>query len=376
MIYVQSDEGELVLAHRGPGELVGEMALLDGGIRSACVRATETSTLIIITRDQLSRRLAETDPILRMCLSVVLDRYRETVSLLAAKGGAPPPPPDDPARQDARAFVTDAIDTLLLEREIKAGLERGEFTLFLQPILRLGSRRLAGFEALMRWNHPVRGLLPPAAFIPVAESSGLITGLTASGLAELAQIFPLIARAARAHPEACEGDPFVAINVSGHDVADPAFPAAVRHLLAASQVDPARMKFEITESSLVTNSEQTATILAELRAAGFGVAIDDFGTGYSSLSYLSTLPATTLKIDRSFVRTMLTDQTSYRIVRTIVRLAEELEISVVAEGIETEEEAATLRRLGCEFGQGYLFGKPVALDRTLDIIAAWATEAA
>ncbi len=209
-----------MLAHRGPGELVGEMALLDGGIRSACVRATETSTLIIITRDQLSRRLAETDPILRMCLSVVLDRYRGDGVPSRGQGGAPPPPPDDPARQDTRAFVTDAIDTLLLEREIKAGLERGEFTLYLQPILRLGSRRLAGFEALMRWNHPVRGLLPRPPSSPSLNPRASSRGLTASGLAELAQIFPLIARAARAHPEACEGDPFVAINVSGHDVAD------------------------------------------------------------------------------------------------------------------------------------------------------------
>jgi EAL domain-containing protein (putative c-di-GMP-specific phosphodiesterase class I) len=371
VIYVQSDEGELVLAHRGPGELVGEMALLDGGIRSACVRAVEPCTLVIITREQLSRRLAETDPILRMCLSVVLERYRETVGLLAAKGSEPPPRPTGLEQPLPRPHLTDAIDTLLLEREINAGLERGEFASFLQPIVRLESQRLAGFEALMRWHHPTRGLLQPAAFIPVAEASGAITALTAYAVAELVGMVPAIAGASRANPCGCEGVPFVAINVSGHDVASPDFPAMVSRLVAAGGLDPRCLKFEITESSLITNSDLTAGILAELRAAGFGVAIDDFGTGYSSLSYLSTLPATTLKIDRSFVRTMLTESTSFRIIRTIVRLAEELEISVVAEGIEDEKQAEALRRLGCEFGQGYYFGKPVSYDDALRDIAAW-----
>ena len=369
VIYVEAEEGELVLAHRGPGELVGEMALLDGGIRSACVRAVETCTLVIITREQLSRRLAETDPILRMCLSVVLERYRETVGLLAARGCEPAPRPAGPELQQARAHLTDAIDTLLLEREINAGLERGEFVSFLQPILRLDSRRVAGFEALMRWHHPTKGLLQPSAFIPVAESSGAITAFTAYAVAELAEIVPALARASRANPDACAGTPFVAVNVSGHDVANPDFPAMVGRLVGEAGLDPQCLKFEITESSLIANSDLTAGILGELRAAGFGVAIDDFGTGYSSLSYLSTLPATTLKIDRSFVRTMLTESTSFRIIRTIVRLAEELDIAVVAEGIESEEQAETLRRLGCEFGQGYLFGKPVSLQEAIQGIA-------
>lgn len=372
VIYVQSEEGELILAHRGPGELVGEMALLDGGIRSACVRATEACTLVIITRDQLSRRLAETDPILRMCLSVVLERYRETVTLLAAKGG-PPVPDDAPVRPLAPAHVSDAIDTLLLEREINAGLERGEFVSYLQPIVNLGSRRLAGFEALMRWNHPLRGLLQPAAFIPVAESSGLISAMTAYALTELMTTVPAIAAAALANPEACDGVPFLTLNVSGHDVADPAFPAMVARLVDAAGIDPRALKFEVTESSLITNSELTAGILTQLRTAGFGVAIDDFGTGYSSLSYLSTLPATKLKIDRSFVRTMLTDGTSFRIIRTIVRLAEELDIAVVAEGIECEEQAAALERLGCTYGQGYLFGRPVPVS---EVLAGMSTPAA
>ncbi len=371
VIYVQGEDGELVLAHRGPGELVGEMALLDGGIRSACVRAVEPCTLVIITRDQLSRRLAETDPILRMCLSVVLERYRETVRLLAAKGGEQPLRQADPAEQPARAQLADAIDTLLLERDINAGLERGEFASFLQPIVRLDTRRLAGFEALMRWHHPTRGLLQPSSFIPVAESSGAITAFTTYALAELVDLIPALARAALTNPGACEGIPFVAINVSGHDVACAEFPVRVRRVVEAAGIDPRCVKFEITESSLITNSDLTAGILTELRAAGFGVAIDDFGTGYSSLSYLSTLPATTLKIDRSFVRTMLSESTSFRIIRTIVRLAQELDIAVVAEGIETEEEAETLRRLGCEFGQGYLFGKPVSPRDALRHIAGW-----
>lgn len=147
----------------------------------------------------------------------------------------------------------------------------------------------------------------------------------------------------------------------------------IADLIAQTGIAPSCLKIEVTESLLMRDPERAAAALTECRAAGLGVAIDDFGTGYSSLSYLSTLPVTTLKIDRAFVRTLLADRTSRRIVQTVLRLADELEIPVVAEGIEHVEEADMLTDMGCAFGQGYLFGKPAPLDATIAVTKGWDT---
>ena len=163
----------------------------------------------------------------------------------------------------------------------------------------------------------------------------------------------------------------MSVNVSGHDLVQAGFGEGIRTLLRTSGIAPGSLKIEVTESTLMRDPERAGLALDACRALGMGVAIDDFGTGYSSLSYLSTLPVTTLKVDRSFVQPMLSKPTSRRIVHTILRLAEELDIPAVAEGIEHEAEAAALTSMGCEYGQGYLFGRPVPLRPTLDLIASW-----
>ncbi|TXM72431.1 EAL domain-containing protein [Methylobacterium sp. WL12] len=375
-VFLERPDGDLVLAQRGPGEIVGEMAILDKRPRSASVRALEDSALVAITEQQLAHRIAETDPILCMCLGVVLDRYRETVALLEhMKGSAPPPAeaklhsPSGPTANDA---FTSALNTLVLEREIRDGVRAGQFEMHYQPIVRLSSRRLAGFEALMRWRHPHRGMVPPVEFIPVAEASGLISELTAFALAEAGRVLPEFMLAAMRNVSWIENQLFMSVNVSGHDLAAASFPQLIADLIARTGIEPDRLKIEVTESMLMRDPERAAAALAECRLAGLGVAIDDFGTGYSSLSYLSTLPITTLKIDRAFVRTLLTDRTSRRIVQTILRLADDLEIPVVAEGIEQIEEADLLTEMGCALGQGYLFGKPMPLDSSIALTRCWA----
>lgn len=369
-ILLERPEGDLILAYRGPGEIVGEMAILDHQPRSAAVRALEDSELVIITEEQLSHRIAQTDPILRMCLGVVLSRYRQTVTILEQMKGAAPPLAPIADKPSPDIFAA-ALGALSLEREIRAGLRNGEFELFFQPIVRLSSRRLAGFEALMRWRHPTRGLVPPIEFIPVAEASGLIVDLTARAFDEVGRDFPELMLAAQNNQAALDGPLFVTINVSGHDLAHASFPQFVADFLARTEIVPASLKIEVTESMLMAEPERAAAILAQCRNAGLGIAIDDFGTGYSSLSYLSTLPVTTLKIDRAFVKSLLRDHASRGIVKTILRLADELAVTVVAEGIEQAAEADLLAAMGCAFGQGYHFGRPAPLAEARRLIETW-----
>ena len=362
------DGGEFRLARRGAGEIIGEMALIDGGSRSASARVMQDAEVIAISARQLAQRLDGLDPILRMCLGVIIERYRET--LLMARTGTSAPPLVRPTAQDYSA----AVGVLTLEREIERGLQNREFEAFLQPIVKLGDRSLAGFEALVRWHHPERGLLLPLEFIPVAENSGLVVQITEWMLGEVVRMIPALIDAGRAQRDrdglARDADAlFVSVNVSGHDLLQPGFAESVMKTLHAGLIEPGRIKLEITESMLMKDPAGAGRILQMCRDHGMGIAVDDFGTGYSSLSYLSTLPITTLKIDRSFVKSLVTDPTNRKIVNTISFLARELEIPVVAEGIESEAEAKLLSGMHCEYGQGYLFGRPMPMTETLALIA-------
>ena len=359
-ILIERDGREIVLARRGAGEIIGEMALLDSGPRSASARVVRSADLVGISRRQLEQRIEEIDPILRMCLSVVISRYRETLTM--ARVGFTGPVPvasQQPPGEDFHA----ALAVLTLEREIEQGLEREEFALYLQPIVRLSDRSLAGFEALARWHHPTRGLVPPSEFIPVAESSGLVVRLTTWMLGEAARS---VRSLLNAHQMKVGAEPFfVSVNVSGHDLHQPRFAETVMAILRKVDIPPEHLKLEVTESMLMKDPSRAGRILESCRAQGVGIAVDDFGTGYSSLSHLSTLPITTLKIDRCFVKVMADDPTSRKIVNTIRLLARELDIPVVAEGIEREAEAVALDAIGCEYGQGYLFGRPMPLSDAL-----------
>ena len=374
-IVVERDGREFVIARRGPGEIIGEMALLDGGPRSATARVVVPIEVIAISLRQLEQRIANTDPILRMCLGVVIERYRETLKFSQIGEGPRPTARvsvTERASISAKAVGQDfraAVELLTLEREIAFGLAHGEFEIFLQPIVALGDRSLAGFEALIRWNHPVRGLMLPAHFIAVAESSGLILQLTEWVLRETIRIIPKLLMAA-APPAAGEEPLFVSVNVSGHDLVQPEFAETIKTILREGLVDPRHLKLEITESMLMKDPDRAGRILEACREHGMGIAVDDFGTGYSSLSYLSTLPITKLKIDRCFVKAMTTDPTSRKIVNTIRFLARELNIPVVAEGIESEAEAMALEALKCEYGQGYLFGRPMPASDALLLLRA------
>jgi diguanylate cyclase len=357
---------EVVLATRGPGEIVGEMAIIDSHPRSASARIVADCELVLITADQIGHRLAETDPILRMCLGVVIARYREMVAMIDSGDRRQEPRKAAEPTKDLEF----AIGTLSVESELRRALKRDELELFFQPIVRLSTQRLAGFEALLRWRHPTRGLIAAGEFIPIAEASGLIVDITAWCLDQVGRTFPVIMAAALQNVGAVE-PLLMSVNISAHDLARESFVASVAKMLEISGIASRSIKLEVTESVLLKDPAKAVAALEACRQLGLTVAIDDFGTGYSSLSYLTSLPIATIKIDRSFVHSMTQAAASRKVIQMILRLAEELDIPVIAEGVEIEGEEDVLAGLGCAFGQGYWFGRPAALEQTIELTRRW-----
>jgi|tagenome__1003787_1003787.scaffolds.fasta_scaffold20981420_2 diguanylate cyclase (GGDEF)-like protein/PAS domain S-box-containing protein len=270
------------------------------------------------------------------------------------------------------------IGQLRLKAELLRALEQHEFTVHYQPTVELETGRLAGVEALVRWQHPERGLVPPLDFIPLAEQTGLIVPLGRFVLREAC-------RQMRAwHDHYPTRPPMtVSVNLSARELDEPGLVDSVRSALADSGLDPAHLVLEITESLLLVDLPRTVRTLAELRALGLRLAVDDFGTGYSSLSYLENLPVDILKIDKSFVDRIgeavpdSLDPAAGRnpvMVSAISQLGHALDLQLVAEGIEQAEQVTTLRGLDCQYGQGYYFARPLTSDDLTDLLRQQATE--
>jgi len=245
-----------------------------------------------------------------------------------------------------------AMAALRIENELRRALERGEMRVHYQPIVELSSGRTLGVEALVRWEHRERGLVPPSEFIPLAEETGLVVPLGRWVLDEAC-------RALAALPERIN----LSVNLSGRQLLQQEFCQELREMLARCRIEPSRLRLELTESMLIGNGAAARAALTQLRGTGVRLCIDDFGTGYSSLSYLHELPIDALKIDRSFVGAMGDDERKIKIVQSILVLGKSLGIDVVAEGVETSQQAELLRRLGCEQAQGYFFARPVPLEQ-------------
>jgi diguanylate cyclase len=366
-IFVTRDGADVSLARRGPGNIVGEMAVVVQGRRSASARVAADCVLLVVTKAQIDGRLANTDPIVRLCLDVVIDRYMQMASMLERLNGAHPVGRVQPVSMPQ---FQAALGALSWEADLRRGLQAGELELFFQPIVRLSTRRLAGFEALARWRHPTRGLASPSEFIPIAESSGLIVEITDWCLSEAASIVPQLIEAGSRNMLEIESLT-LSINVSGRDLVDTPFDSRVAEVISRSGIPTESLKIEVTESTLMKDPTAAAERLEACRRLGVEIAIDDFGTGYSSLSYLNKLPVTAIKIAPPFVQSMEDDPTTRRIIQMVLRLADQLEIPVVAEGIEGENEATALGDAGCAFGQGYLFGRPAPLGHTLELVRRW-----
>ncbi len=252
-----------------------------------------------------------------------------------------------------------AVRRLRIERELGVAVKREEFVLHYQPIRDLTTGETAGFEALVRWQHPERGLLPPVEFIEVAEETRHIVPLGGLVLVEACRQLAVINRT---YPDVPR---FMSINVSAHQLAKPEFVRSMAAAIEDSRVDPKLIKLELTETAMMETMTSLVSRLETLRDLGVSLCIDDFGTGYSSLALLLRAPAKTLKIDRSFVSDLFTSSTAETLISAVVSVGQSLDMDVVAEGIETSEQLEELRKLGCQYGQGYLFSKPLSFERLL-----------
>ena len=252
---------------------------------------------------------------------------------------------------------------LQLEGDLKQALDRREFHLFYQPIVSLASNQIIGLEALVRWQHPVLGMIPPLDFIPIAERTGFIVPLGNWILREACL------RLKAWHDSApLSADLWVSVNLSSVQLRDPALVEQIAETLRDSSLEARSLVLELTEGIAMENPTAVKTLLMQLRAMGVRISIDDFGTGYSSLAYLRQFPVDALKIDRSFTRGMETHKDTAEIIGTLTTMAKQLGLHVVAEGIENEEQVALLRSLNCESAQGYLFAKPLDVKRATELL--------
>lgn len=355
--------GEHVLARLGGDEFT---VLLDG------VRSAEDACAIA---DRLVSALAE--PFVlggrEVCTSVSLGivlgdaRYRQAQELLRDADTAMY---RAKARGRARYEMFDASMLAEVERrqqietDLRHAVERGELHVHYQPIMLLAEERLSGFEALLRWHHPKHGVISPQEFIPLAEETGLIVSIGRWVLLEACRQmrrwdaeFPALRHLA------------INVNLSARQCTEPGLVADVGRILAETGLEAHRLKLEITEGLILESSAEVIDTLTALRAQGVQLGLDDFGTGYSALSYLQRFPFQTIKIDRSFVEGMH-ESGNVEIIRAIISMAEGLAMTVTAEGVETAEQLAHLKRLSCEFGQGYYFNKPLASTDVRPVLEA------
>lgn len=341
----------IVLSHLRPGDLLGEMAVFDGEPRSATATALSDCVLFPIDRTQISERLEKADPIIRALLEGQVKRYRGAIQAIRGVQRGQSIEPGTLAE-------VSASDKFRLETHLREALASDGLDVRFQPIMHVPSGKIAGYEALVRWNHPDRGPISPMEFVALAEESGLIVLVGE-------YVFDTACRAVqRFIASGADPKPFIAVNVSARQLEHPGLIERVVARVEAAHVPRGSLKVEITESQALDHGLVSAAI-ALCHRHGIAVALDDFGTGYSHLTQVHSLPFDTLKIDQAFSRSMLTEPRSMAIVEAIVRMARALDAEIVVEGIETEEMLDALRRLQCEYAQGYLIGKPQTLDELI-----------
>lgn len=339
----------VVLAVLGPGAIIGEMAVIDDAPRTATAAALSDCRLRVLDRTQIAERIAASDPIIRALLQGTLQRYRSALSALQGGTGAAPAPalPDEAA----------GVGKMRLESQLRDALERGGLDVRYQPLLDVASGRVAGFEALVRWTHPERGPISPAEFVALAEETSLIVPVGE-------YVFDTACAAARAFIDAAGRPLFVAVNVSARQLRAPGLLERVIARVDGAGLPRGSIKIEITESQAL-DPVLMQGFIALCHGHGMKVALDDFGTGYSHLTQMHLLRFDTVKVDQAFVRGMLADPRSMAIVEAIVAMSKALGASIVVEGIESEAELAVLRRLECDYAQGWLVGKPQTREELL-----------
>ncbi len=362
-ITTHSEGEEVFLCTLRDGDIVGEMGVIDRAPRTATAVASAETSLLVITRNQLTERISEADPILKLLIKILLDRYRSGLSSVKGEMNARPGEELVPADVVAE-YVSHGIDKMRLEAELKQALRQRQLQVFYQPLLDVDSRTVAGFEALTRWDHPNRGAISPGLFITLAEETSLIVPVGLYVFEEACNKLMAFDEAEQQHGQ---GPLFMSINVSARQVADPEFIVQAASLVTNLGLDPARIKLEITEG-LSIDIGSTINWINQAHDLGFKVSLDDFGTGYSSLATLHKLPLDTAKIDQAFIRNLEHDARSRELLRGIVNLMRGLGVEIVVEGIETRTHLEFITALDCNLAQGYLIGKPMTASAVTELL--------
>jgi len=350
----RSDGSKLLMGQRGAGSLIGEMAIVDDGPRSASVQAIEDCRLLEITKSDFTRALRNSSPIVGLVTRLILLRYRDVLQrsdiIRDFTGMA------TVLEQQERVHAEESrvLDLVRMANEFRVAAARQQLLLEYQPFIDMTTGAVIGFEALMRWQHPVRGKIGPDQFIPMAEDTGLIVDATRWAFKEACTALK------RIQDRTGNRALFMSINFSATDFDEPDLFDYLISTLAETGVTAESVHLEITERLLLRKSEQVLRMLQQCRAQGMQVAIDDFGIAYSSLSYLHLYPVSILKIDYSFIKNMISDRTSMSLVKTILSLCSNMGFKSIAEGVETQDQVDLLLELECTVAQGYRFAKPMS----------------
>ena len=326
------------------GDIVGEMGIIDQAPRTATVTATGTTYLIAITRDSLADRLSDVDPIILFIVKTLLERYRSGLDSVRGKQKA-----------DVSYSMTTSVSVgkMRLEAELKDALENNRLEISYQPLLNIQTNTVAGFEALARWNHPVRGPILPEEFIALAEETSLIVPIGEYIFQQSCLELINLGKAAG------RDDLFMSINVSARQILATDFLQRIAQICLRSGVRCEQIAIEITET-MGTPLDVLNHWVKRCRMLGFKISIDDFGTGYSGLSLLTKLTPDKVKIDKLFIANIKTDQAARQLLSSIAQMLNNQQIGVVVEGVESQYELDFIRDLGCDYAQGYLVGKPLS----------------
>ena len=354
-ILTQQEGVPLVLSVLGPGDLLGEMAVIDDAPRTATARALTESRLIEVDRTQINERIDASDPIVRALLKGQLTRYRNALHALRSGQARVVVTSNSGVSRDADGYDDTAMAKIHLETQLRDSLAARTLEVRFQPIYEIRERRISGYEALVRWTHPVRGPISPVEFIALAEETSLILPVGEYVLDRVCEVLAQLA-ASGVTPL-----PFVAVNMSGRQLAESDMLGAVQKAAAKHAIDARAIKIEVTES-LMLDFERVGELISRCDAVGIKVALDDFGTGYSNLGHLHKLQFSTVKLDQGFIRQMLDAPRCHAIVSAIVQMVHALDSDIVAEGVETDAQLQALDTLNCRYAQGYLIGRPQTYD--------------
>jgi len=353
-IIVMDQDRECCIGLIGKGEIFGEVSLIDQQPRTATARATERTVLIPFTRVLMDDLLSDSNPILRDFLKIILERFRlNGGNMPAATVNAEGTSLHANHRSALKGAVTQKIS---LMHGISRALMRDEFQLHYQPICNLSDGQIAGFEALIRWNHPIDGLMAPIDFLWIAEQTGQIREIGLWTLERACKDWPKLKGLTEYE------EPFISVHLSAAQLSNEMLAEDVVSILANNDMAPSELKLELTETVIVSHPEIAKKIFKRLIEVGSSLALDNYGNDLSGLKQLQKFPIATMKIDREFVSHILQSPQNLEIVRSSIALAHSLDMDVVAEGVENAAVKEKLHELGCSLGQGWYFGRPSTLQ--------------